>query len=140
MEQKRNVLYVRCANEEVSYPFSPNGHAYHCKWDASICHVRGVRQRVYINLIFEPKHNKTNQMSCGPSEKVNRKVQGMSQSQTQRRLRSAWKSFGPWLPIEGTAKTDQTGRMLMLIQVIAGRTCHIVGFVVLWLILYAFLI
>ena len=30
----------------------------------------------------------------------------------------------------GTAKTDQTGRMPRLIGVFAGRTCHIVGFVV----------
>ena len=54
----------------------------------------------------------------------------------QRRLRSAWasaqsdqslrcsheKSLCPQLPIERTAKTDQTGRMPRLIWVFAGRT------------------
>ena len=33
-----------------------------------------------------------------------------------------------------TAKTDQTGRLPRLIWVFAGRTCHIVGFVMMWLI------
>ena len=55
---------------------------------------------------------------------------------TQRRLRSAWasaqsdqslrcqhkESLGPSLPIQRTAKTDQTGRMPRLIWVFAGRT------------------
>ena len=67
---------------------------------------------------------------------------------TQWRLRSAWasaqtdhlrcpheESLGPKLPIEHTAKTDQTGRMPRLIWVFAGCTCHFVGFVMLWLIL-----
>ena len=79
----------------------------------------------------------------------------------QRRLRSAWasaqsdqslrcpheESLGPWLPIELTAKTDQTlrmprlirvfagdsdqtGQMRMLIWVFAGRTCYFAGFVI----------
>ena len=62
----------------------------------------------------------------------------------KRRLRSAWAStqsdqslsslheenLGPKLP----AKTDQTGPMPKLIWIFAGRTCHFVGSVVLWLI------
>ena len=41
-------------------------------------------------------------------------------------------TFGPQLPIERTAKTDQTGRMPRLIWVFAGRIGHIVGFVMRW--------
>ena len=43
-------------------------------------------------------------------------------------------AFGPWLPSERTAKTDQSGRTPRLIWVFARRTCHSVGFVVLRLI------
>ena len=60
-----------------------------------------------------------------------------------RRLRSAWSSTqsdqsiqyerieetSPQLPIERTAKTDQTGRMPRLIRDFAGRICHFTGFV-----------
>ena len=64
------------------------------------------------------------------------------------RLRSAWASaqsdqnlrcpheetLGPYLPIECTVKTDQTGRMFRLMWVFAGSTCHFVGFVMVRLI------
>ena len=67
----------------------------------------------------------------------------------QRSLRSAWASawsdqslrcsheetLGPQLPIERTAKTDQTGWVPRLIRVFAGRTDHFVGFVMRRLIL-----
>ena len=46
------------------------------------------------------------------------------------------KVLGPWLPIECTAKTDQMGQMPRLMWVFAGRTCHFVGFVMLWLIYF----
>ena len=60
----------------------------------------------------------------------------------QRRPKSAWastqsdqslrcvheESFGPYLPIKHTVKTDQTGQMPRLIWGFAGRTCHFVGF------------
>ena len=41
-------------------------------------------------------------------------------------------TMGPWLALECTVKTDQTGWMPRLIRVIAGRTGHFVGFAVLW--------
>ena len=60
-----------------------------------------------------------------------------------KRFRSAWASaqsdqslrclheetLGPWLPIERTAKTDQTGQMPRLIWVFAGCTCYFVVFI-----------
>ena len=55
----------------------------------------------------------------------------------KRRLRSAWASAQSdqrlRCPIERTAKILMPGRMPSLIWVLAGRTCHFVGFVVRWL-------
>ena len=53
------------------------------------------------------------------------------------KIGSAWASaLGPWLPIECTAKTDQTGRMPRLIWVFTGHTSYFVGFVMRWLKLF----
>ena len=42
-------------------------------------------------------------------------------------------TLGPQLPLERTAKTDQTGRMQRLIWVVARHKGHFVGFVMRWL-------
>ena len=57
---------------------------------------------------FEPQHDKTNKIACAPSEDTHQPGHP---------------------PNERTVKTDQTGQMLMLIRVFAGRTGHFVAFV-----------
>ena len=53
-------------------------------------------------LLFVPQHDKTNKMTCAPSE-------GSDQIKS---LRCQHKeTLDPWLPIPHTAKTDQTVRM-----------------------------
>ena len=52
---------------------------------------------------------------------------------------SAWRKLGSLATHSVHSEgSDQTGQMPMLIWVFAGRTCHIVGFVMLWLILFQF--
>ena len=82
----------------------------------------------------EPPHDKTNKMMC-----------------TQRTLRSAWASAqsdqsilctqkvvkGPMFIHADSEDSDQTGRIPRLICLRwAPRTCHLVGFVMQWLMLY----
>ena len=82
----------------------------------------------------EPPHYKTNKMACALSEASGQtgRIFAVCMKKdwilsyplsAQRRLWSAW------------ASSDQTGRMPKLILVFAGRTCHFVGFVTMWLIL-----
>ena len=79
---------------------------------------------------YEPPHVKTNKMTFAPSEDSDQLGHPSS-------LISLCcpheETLDPQLPIERTAKTDQTGGMPRLIGVLAGHTCHFVGFVVLWL-------
>ena len=76
-------------------------------------------------MIIELQHNKTNKMTCAPSE-----------DSDQPDLISLHcpheETLGPSLPIGRTAKTseDQSGRIPRLILVFAGRTCHFVSFVI----------
>ena len=81
-----------------------------------------------INKIYESMHDKIYKKVCAPSEDSYQPGHPPS-------LISLCclheESLGP---IECTAKTDQAGCMPRLIRVFAGRTCHFVGFVMLWLI------
>ena len=80
---------------------------------------------------FEPPHNKTNKMTCAPSEDTD---QPRHPPSLIRSLLSAWGSIGSlathWAHSEDS---DQTARMPRQIWVFAGHTCHFVGFVILWL-------
>ena len=87
-------------------------------------------------LWFEPRHDKTNKMTCAASE--GSEQSGHSPSLIS--LRCPQEVVGPWLSLEHTAKTDQTGRMLRLIWVFSGHTGHFVGFVVLRLIWFQLLV
>ena len=61
---------------------------------------------------IEPAHDKTYKMACAPSEDSDQPVHPPSLIS----LRCLHEECsGPWLPIERTAKTDQTGRMHRLI-------------------------
>ena len=69
----------------------------------------------------------TNKMSCEPSEDSDQTGQislCCPQKETLEPLASYWAH---------NEDSDQTARMLRLIWVFAGRTCHFSGFVVLWL-------
>ena len=69
--------------------------------------------------IFEPPHDKTNKMACAPSSDSDQP--GHLPSLISLRCPHE-ESLGPKLPIEHTAKTDQTGWMPRLIRVFAART------------------
>ena len=71
-------------------------------------------------LLIEPPHGKTNKMTRVPSE-----VSDQSSLCAQSVAKDT--SF---LRADGE-DSDRTGRMPRLIWVLAGRTCHFVGFVVL---------
>ena len=82
---------------------------------------------------YEPEHDKTNKMTCVPSEDSDQPVHppglirvfAVPLNQTYFRR---------------TSKTDQTEWMPRMIWVFAGRTYHFVDFVMLWLILFLFII
>ena len=75
----------------------------------------------------EPPHDKTNRMTCAPSEsQINL---GIRPAWSESPL-SAWRSIGPLTTQKEHSKdSDQTGRMPRLIWVYAGCTCQFVGFV-----------
>ena len=77
---------------------------------------------------YERLHDKTNKMTCVPSEDLDQPGHPLS-------LIRVFAVRMKKLPIECTVKTDQTGQMPRLICVFAGRTCPLIGFVMLWLIL-----
>ena len=60
---------------------------------------------------------KPNKMACGPSE------------DSDQPLCAQWVAKDPSFLHADNEDSDQTGRMLRLICVFAGRTCHFVGFV-----------
>ena len=88
-------------------------------------YVHGYLLKKYLTplmqSLFEPKDNKTNKMACA----------------AQRSLRSACASAQSdqsiCYAVNGKLKTQGFGRMPRLIWVCAVRTCHFVGFVMLWL-------
>ena len=78
-------------------------------------------------LPFEPPHDKTNKMACAPSEDADQPGHPPSLIRV-----FAVRSMGNWGPNVSSCRQrrpHQTGRMLRLIWVFAGRTCHFVGFV-----------
>ena len=70
----------------------------------------------------EPPHDKTNIMTCVPSEDTDQPVHPPS-------LCAQWAANDPSFLHAESEDSDQTGRMPRLIWVFAGRTCHLVGFV-----------
>ena len=75
---------------------------------------------IFILIWNELQHDKTNKMTCAPSE-------DSDQPGHFRCLHE--EAMGPWLPIKHTEDSDQTEWMPRLIWVIAGCTCHFVCFV-----------
>ena len=73
---------------------------------------------------YQPPHDKTNKMACAPSEDSDQP--GRLPSLISLRCPHE-ETLGPQLPIEGTAKTDQTGRM----PVLSESVLHFVGFIML---------
>ena len=86
-------------------------------------HENAVQEKHILHLLpFKPKHDKTNKMTCAPSENSK---SGWASTQYDQSLRCPHKEpLCSWLSIERTASedSDQTGRMLRLIWVFAGRT------------------
>ena len=78
-------------------------------------------------LITELPHDKTNKITCVPSEDSDQPEHPGSLFCPHE------EALGPWLPIKRISKTDQNGWMPKLIQVFAGCTDYFVGFVMLWL-------
>ena len=76
---------------------------------------------------YEPPHDKTNKMACAPSEDSDQP--GRLPSLISLHCRHE-ETLGPQLPIESTAKTDQTGRMSRLSESVLGAL-HFVGFIML---------
>ena len=77
----------------------------------------------------EPTHDKTNKMNFAPS-KLSPAWASAQSDQSLCCLRE--ETLGRQLPIERTAKIDQTGQMPRLLGVCARRTDHFVGFVMSW--------
>ena len=79
------------------------------------------------DCIFEPSHDKTNKMTCLPSEDSDQPGHLPSLIRVFAvRMKKAW--FLSYL-LTHSEDFDQTGRMPRLIWVFAGHTCHSVGFV-----------
>ena len=95
--------------------------------DTMYWHAKNLHYALKRETNFEPPHGKTNNVVVRPAK-----------TRISLGIRPVWSSLrcpheeglGPQLPIECTAKTDQTGRMPRLIWVFTGRTGHFVGFVV----------
>ena len=84
------------------------------------------------NYKIKPAHDKTYKIACAPSEYSDQL--GHPPSLIRIFLLSAWRKLGPLATHWTHSKdSDQTERMLTLIWVFTGRTCHFVGFVVRWL-------
>ena len=95
----------------------------HCgsSYDENIAN-NGTR-RVFL---FEPEHDKTNEMTCAPSEDSDHPP-SLIRVFT---VRMSWH----WVLRTPSVDSDQTGWMPRLIWVFAAHACHFVGFVMLWLI------
>ena len=75
----------------------------------------------------EPPHVKTNKMTVLPAKtQIRLGIRPVWSVSSLFAWRKLWSLATYWLPSEDS---DQTGRMSRLISVFAGRTCHIVGFV-----------
>ena len=81
---------------------------------------------------LEPLHDKTNKITCAPSEDSDHL--GHPHSVIRSSLFAKWVAKDPSFLLADSEDSDQTERMPRLIWVFAGRTGHFVGFVMLWLI------
>ena len=79
------------------------------------------------NITNEPPHDKTNIMTCAPSEDSDLPVHPPSLIRVF--VCAQWVANDPSFLHVDSEDSDQTGRMLRLIWVFAGLTCHLVGFV-----------
>ena len=82
---------------------------------------------VFLRLHIEPPHDKTNKMTVRPA-----KIQislGNRPVWSESSLCAQWVAKGLSFLHADSEDSDQTGRMLRLIWVFTGRTCHFVGFV-----------
>ena len=77
-------------------------------------------------LTHEPQHDKTNKMTSVRPAKTRIRCPVWSESS----LCAQWVAKDLMFLHGDSEDSDQTGRMPRLIWVFAGRTCHIVGFVV----------
>ena len=80
-----------------------------------------------MTTIFEPPHDKTNQMTCEPSEDSDQTEHPPSLIRD-----FAVRMKKPWVlsyPLSASEDSDQTRRMPRLILVFAGRTVN-VGFII----------
>ena len=75
---------------------------------------------------FEAPHDKTNKMTCAPSEDSDQPVASAQSDQSS--LCAQWVAEDPMFLHVDSEDSDQTGRMPRLIWVFAGHTCHFVGF------------
>ena len=75
------------------------------------------------NHTSEPSHDKTNNMTCVPSEDSDQPGHSLGSLATQQ---------------THSEDADQTGQMPRLIRVFAGRPCHFVGLLMRWLIYSCF--
>ena len=79
---------------------------------------------------YEPPHDKTNKMTCAPSE--DKDQPGHLPILIRAFAVRLWVAKDPNVLQVDSEDSDQTGRMPRLIRVFAGRTCHFVGFVMQW--------
>ena len=83
-------------------------------------HWKPFRKRGRFLGIFEPPHDKTNNVACAPSEDSDQPGHPPSLIRV-----SAWRIKKAWVlsyPLRASEDSDQTGRMPRLIWVFAGRT------------------
>ena len=88
---------------------------------------------------YELPHDKTNILTCAPSEDRSAWASTQSDQSDQSSLCAQWVAKDPSYFHADSEDADQTGRMPRLIWVFAGRTCHFVGFVTRRLIIMMFI-
>ena len=96
------------------------------------CMTTYIRYPVTSNrsMIVEPPHDKTNKMTCAPSEDSNT----WASAQSDQSLHCPHgETMGPKLSLECRVNSDQTGRMPRWIRVFTGCTGHFACIVMLWL-------
>ena len=80
-----------------------------------------------VTIRTEPPHVKTNKMIVRP---VKTQISlGMRPVWSESSLCAQWVAKDPYFLHADSENSDQTGRMPRLTWVFAGRTCHLVGFV-----------
>ena len=84
--------------------------------------------------IYEPQHDKTNELTCAPSEDSDQPAKtqislGIRPVWPESSLCALWVAKDPKFLHADSEDSDQTERMPRLIWVFAGQICHFVGFV-----------